>query len=294
MNNEREIQRSRNGTRRISKQMMAFVMALTLVVSMLCPIIAQAANVSVQQIRVTDPHKSFDTNGWKFSTRSGEVGYCFPKFNNSSGKNNRYPLYCIEPIGTIQKVSSPTSMPEVKSIDATLSSVPNAQGLSATQLKDMLGRIYTYGFHDKTTWSSSGTQKCVGQKAQWLATQILVWEAMVGQRDANFNYKPQTSGKPVKTYAGYQYSGSGSIWSSIEPIYNEYATAIQNSYKTSTTPEFMKDTEAEASKKENVKELRQNADGTYSLDLTDTNNTIDKYQLTFPKGISGDVNIFAV
>ena len=52
MNNEREIQRSRNGTRRISKQMMAFVMALTLVVSMLCPIIAQAANVSVQQIRV--------------------------------------------------------------------------------------------------------------------------------------------------------------------------------------------------------------------------------------------------
>ena len=160
------------------------------------------------------------------------------------------------------------------SVDSVLATANNPK-LSTAQMKDLFGRIIQNGLSGKVKFSvSSSAQNMNTEMAEWLATQILIWETLVGQRDANFNYVEPTSGKPVKTYAGEKWS------SMVKSPYERIEKAVKESLKNSITPQFMFDTKEDAAKAENVRELKPEADGKYSLTLTDTNNVLDKYTLS--------------
>ena len=272
MNTEREVQRPRNGTHRISRRTTAWIMTFALIISMLCPILVQAADVTVRQAKVYCHHDSFSTNGWKFSgSLKDETDYCYPKYRQDTHEA----VYCIEPAATmISQNGNGTPMNKQPSVDSVLATANNPK-LSTAQMKDLFGRIIQNGLSGKVKFSvSSSAQNMNTEMAEWLATQILIWETLVGQRDANFNYVEPTSGKPVKTYAGEKWS------SMVKSPYERIEKAVKESLKNSITPQFMFDTKEDAAKAENVRELKPEADGKYSLTLTDTNNVLDKYTLS--------------
>ena len=280
MNTEHEIHRSRSGTHRISKRTMSMVMVLALLMSMVFPIVAQAASVKVRQGQYRGSHSSFKTNDWQFE------GYScyYPKCADNGGKQGDI-LYCIEPVGVINENTG--SMNNV-SVSNTLKTAMNSNGkndagINASQLEDLMGRICLYGSHGTAKFHIGNTKYNPDTPSkQWLATQLLIWEALVGQRDADFNYVAPKSGKPVaQTYA----NGN---WSAVKPYYDEYAKAVQDSIKNSKTPSFMYDTEDEAEQKARVFPNSDNS--THTMELTDENGTLGAYTLTFPEGVEGTVS----
>lgn len=56
-------------------------------------------------------------------------------------------------------------------------------------IKEYIGRIMTYGWQGNasTSWMSSNPDHA-NQMAGYIATQLLVWETIVGERDSQFNH----------------------------------------------------------------------------------------------------------
>ena len=142
-------------------------------------------------------------------------------------------------------------------------------------IKEYIGRIMTYGWQGNasTSWMSSNPDHA-NQMAGYIATQLLVWETIVGERDSQFNHvDANAQGKSnVTEYISAEHPLRSQIFSQY--------SAIESAVKRHTMlPNFFSST-ADAG----AYELKWDGEK-YSATLTDTNGVLGDY--TFSSSTAG-------
>ena len=131
--------------------------------------------------------------------------------------------------------------------------------ISPNEIKLFIGRIMQYGYQGNisTKWV---TQDDLDSMAHAYATQLLIWETVVGERDKNFN-KVDTGGADAVL----------SVLAEGNPLKSramEYYYSMEESVKTHTIlPTFMSGTQEQAQNVDMAWDWEQ-----YTAVLTDTNN----------------------
>ena len=133
-------------------------------------------------------------------------------------------------------------------------------------MKTLLGRIMQYGYQGNLSLDWRSQNKVDADKlAHMMATQVLVWETVVGERDADFNHVDPGSADAVK-----------SVYRTSHPLYSRFSAyydSIEASVKKHTVvPSFMDRSEEAAQTVELV------WDGSrYTATLTDANGVLSEY-----------------
>lgn len=133
-------------------------------------------------------------------------------------------------------------------------------------MKTLLGRIMQYGYQGNLSldWRSQNDSDA-DKLAHMMATQVLVWETVVGERDADFNHVDPGSADAVK-----------SVYCTSHPLYSRFSAyydSIEASVKKHTVvPSFMDRSEEAAQ----TVELSWDG-GRYTATLTDTNSVLSEY-----------------
>lgn len=133
-------------------------------------------------------------------------------------------------------------------------------------MKTLLGRIMQYGYQGNLSldWRSQNDADA-DKLAHMMATQVLVWETVVGERDADFNHIAPDNADAVK-----------SVYRTSHPLYSRFSAyydSIEASVKKHTiVPSFMDRSET------NAQTVELNWDGKrYTATLTDTNGVLSEY-----------------
>lgn len=133
-------------------------------------------------------------------------------------------------------------------------------------MKTLLGRIMQYGYQGNLSldWRSQNDADA-DKLAHMMATQVLVWETVVGERDADFNHVDPGSADAVK-----------SVYRTSHPLYSRFSAyydSIEASVKKHTVvPSFMDRSE------EDAQTVELSWDGSrYTATLTDTNSVLSEY-----------------
>lgn len=185
--------------------------------------------------------------------------------------------YCIEP-GTAQDTGdSYTSKDE--SFWDNLPSDFNST-ISSYDIKLFIGRIMQYGYTGpiSTSWKSQNASDA-NALAQAMATQVLIWETIVGERDEDFAHVSPGSYDAVKESV----STAHPLYSQFISYYNSIEASVQ---RHSSIPSFM-------SKNPNrAKTVELEWDGSvYTATLTDYNFVLDDYTFSANEdGISFSVS----
>lgn len=133
-------------------------------------------------------------------------------------------------------------------------------------MKTLLGRIMQYGYQGNLSldWRSQN-EADADKLAHMMATQVLVWETVAGERDADFNHVDPGSADAVK-----------SVYRTSHPLYSRFSAyydSIEASVKKHTVvPSFMDRSEEAAQ----TVELSWDG-GRYTATLTDTNGVLSEY-----------------
>lgn len=194
-------------------------------------------------------------NGWR--TQKG----CFTTVR-AMGSYEGNICYCIE-IGVPQETGDTFTQKGEGFWDNYPSSYNST--IEPYEIKQFIGRIFQYGYTGtiSTSWRS---QNEGGDKlAHAVATQLLIWETVIGERDSDFHH--------VNT-GGYdavldQISANHPLRSKILSYYNSIAASVQ---KHSELPSFLSKSTGKA---QNI-ELEWDGE-TYTATLTDTNGVLGNY-----------------
>ena len=157
-------------------------------------------------------------------------------------------LYCLEP---------------GKAITTSVYSESSMTG-AMLQYEEMLGRVFLYAFTGKP--DSTTTYQ------QYIATQMLVWEVLAGQRDDNFN-QVKNGYTPVKDAFGSFQSTAAS--NAVKAYYDQYEANIKAHSKNITFAEQYKNIALK-------NPPTSNADGTYTF--TDKNSQLGNFDITVTNG----------
>ena len=197
-------------------------------------------------------------NGWK----TGTSRYTTVRAMGSYTGNI---CYCIE-IGVPQQTGDSYTKKGEDFWDNYPSSYNST--ISPDDIKLFIGRIFQYGYTGtiSTSWRS---QNEGGDKlAHAVATQLLIWETVIGERDENFN-KVSTGGKDAVLD---QISPNHPLYDKIMSYYNSMAASVQ---KHSKLPSFLSKTPGSA------QEIELEWDGSkYTVTLTDSNNVLSGYKFS--------------
>lgn len=133
-------------------------------------------------------------------------------------------------------------------------------------MKTLLGRIMQYGYQGNLSldWRSQN-EADADKLAHMMATQVLVWETVVGERDADFNHIAPDNADAVK-----------SVYRTSHPLYGRFSAyydSIEASVKKHTiVPSFMDRSE------EDAQTVELSWDGSrYTATLTDANGVLSEY-----------------
>ncbi len=207
-------------------------------------------------------------NGW----HSGSATHTNLKAIGSYSGNI---AYCIEPGVSLNVGQTVTQYDENYFNNITANDV-----ISGDEIRLLIGRILQYGYQGgvSVSWRSQNEDaaNCI---AHAYATQLLVWETIVGERDANFNHVSVSGCSSVKDVV----SSSHPLRSKIFNYYNAMVSSIQSH---TTVPSFC------AKSTGSAKTLELEWNGTnYSTTLTDTNGVLSKYSFSASiDGVSFSVN----
>jgi hypothetical protein len=218
------------------------------------PLTAYAADVKVDIVNVPGWTRATVHNLWN----GGHIEpFAFPVI--STGGNL---LYCIEPGADLHTGNEMNLNNYVDNI--TTPSIHEA--FAVTKL---LGRLFQY-----VDYSGSGMPiSTTAGTAQYVAAQLLVWETVQGERDADFGYVSPPSGFGSVTDT---ITNSANISQDKKDQVFAYYNSFVNSVKAHTRiPSFSRYSTATAP----TYELADTT-GTFSLALTDSNNVLSRYSFS--------------
>ena len=193
-------------------------------------------------------------NGWETSKSSKNIIRAMESYSGPV-------CYCIEP-GVIQN----TGDTFVSRGDDFWDSIPDDLNhtLTGEEIRTVIGRILQYGYTGKvsTAWYSQN-ETDANKLADLLATQLLVWETIVGERDLNFNHVSPGDGYDcVAEYISENHPLH-------DRVFSYYDSIVSKVRKHTTIPSFC------------GKEYSLAWDGErYSVTLTDTNGILDQFAVS--------------
>lgn len=177
-------------------------------------------------------------------------------------------VYCIEP-GIPCKTGDNYSGLDENFWDNYPSSLNST--ISPTVIKAYIGRIMQYGWqgNGNTSWNSANASHA-NDMAHLIATQLLVWETVAGERDSQFAHvwgSSQGKNNIIEVIAD-----NHPLRSQIFSYYSQMESAVQ---KHTMLPSFFTRSSASAG----IYELAWN-DTNYSVTLTDTNGVLGNYRFS--------------
>ena len=201
-------------------------------------------------------------NGWHTGSATHTNLKAIGSFSGNVG-------YCIEPGVHLSMGQSMTQYDENYFNNIQANGV-----ISGDEIRQYIGRILQYGYRGtiSTSWRSQN-EAAANSIAHAYATQLLIWETIVGERDANFNHKAASGCSNVKDVV----NATHPLRSKIFSYYDSMVASIQ---KHTVVPSFCNRSAGSA------KTLELEWDGSkYTTTLTDTNNVLSNY--SFSATISG-------
>lgn len=201
-------------------------------------------------------------NGWHTGSATHTNLKAIGSFSGNVG-------YCIEPGVHLSMGQSMTQYDENYFNNIQANGV-----ISGDEIRQYIGRILQYGYRGtiSTSWRSQN-EAAANSIAHAYATQLLIWETIVGERDANFNHKAASGCSNVKDVV----NAAHPLRSKIFSYYNSMVASIQ---KHTVVPSFCNRSAGSA------KTLELEWDGSkYTTTLTDANNVLSNY--SFSASISG-------
>jgi len=181
---------------KFSKRVMALTLSLLFVFTALSGTIsiAASANASVQEVQVQliafpryVPGQPYNPRPWGRPALNLMSGWhvASSRVFTAIGdvNNNMYAVYCVQPGVPIHTgdrnplISSETFLRDY-----------NNGILDAIQIQEHIGRIFQYGYTGRITTTMS-----YNQLAEYIATQLLIWEVIVGERNPDFSHRAPPS-----------------------------------------------------------------------------------------------------
>ena len=247
----------------------AAALLLALVLCFACVGTASAAeDVSGKVYLISYPRdgdENYHTGSWGHDALYFRHGWKLSASNyldvRAIGSYDANICYCIEP-GVIQNTGDAFS----RMGEDFWENMPDFNDLmTPQQMKRYIGRIMTYGYTGgvSTQWRS---QNAGGEKlAQAYATQLLIWETVVGERDADFRYVAPTDADAVREVIRDTHPLR-------EKIFAYYDAIVSNVQKHTKVPSFCAKNLREA----RTVTLEWNGNA-YSTVLTDENGVLENY-----------------
>ena len=261
------------------KRAVSFVMATVLSLSAFMSIgtsTAFAASGEKTKVYMVDFPRDGDTNYdgvWGHSNLTLKNGWHTGSSTHTNlkaiGSYSGNIAYCIEPGVSLSSGQSMNKYDENYFNNITANGV-----ISGDEIRLFIGRILQYGYRGtiSTSWRSQN-ESAANSIAHAYATQLLIWETVVGERDANFNHKAASGCSNVKDVINAKHP----LRSKIMSYYNSMVSSVQNH---TVVPSFC--TKSSGSAK--VNELEWNG-SKYVATLTDSNGVLSNYD--FKANISG-------
>lgn len=264
------------------KRSTSLFLAVLMCFSSLIGVTATAHAATKQDVYIIDLPRGKETNKEHWGHPAYELMNGWSTFNTdyvtvkAIGDYEGDSCYCIEPgvpLYTGDKLSK-----EAESFWDNYPSKYN-KTIDPDTIKVYLGRIMQYGYTGKNSvdWVSTNSSKA-DDCTNHLATQLLVWETVIGERDENFNHVDATKhGKHnIKEIISSKHPLRSKIFS--------HYSRIEKSVKQHTTvPSFASRSKSKAKSIE----LKWNGKN-YSTTINDTNGVLSNYDfsgsgLTFSK-----------
>ena len=261
------------------KRAVSFVMATVLSLSAFMSIgtsTAFAASGEKTKVYMVDFPRDGDTNYdgvWGHSNLTLKNGWHTGSSTHTNlkaiGSYSGNIAYCIEPGVSLSSGQSMNKYDENYFNNITANGV-----ISGDEIRLFIGRILQYGYRGtiSTSWRSQN-ESAANSIAHAYATQLLIWETVVGERDTNFNHKAASGCSNVKDVINAKHP----LRSKIMSYYNSMVSSVQ---KHTVVPSFC--TKSSGSAK--VNELEWNG-SKYLATLTDSNGVLSNY--AFKASISG-------
>lgn len=264
------------------KRSTSLFLAVLMCFSSLIGVTATAHAATKQDVYIIDLPRGKETNKEHWGHPAYELMNGWSTFNTdyvtvkAIGDYEGDSCYCIEP-----GVSLYTGDKLSKEAESFWDNYPSKYNktIDPDTIKVYLGRIMQYGYTGKNSvdWVSTNSSKA-DDCANHLATQLLVWETVIGERDENFNHVDATKhGKHnIKEIISSKHPLRSKIFS--------HYSRIEKSVKQHTTvPSFASRSKSKA----RSVELKWNGKN-YSATINDTNGVLSNYDfngsgLTFSK-----------
>lgn len=264
------------------KRSTSLFLAVLMCFSSLIGVTATAHAATKQDVYIIDLPRGKETNKEHWGHPAYELMNGWSTFNTdyvtvkAIGDYEGDSCYCIEP-----GVSLYTGDKLSKEAESFWDNYPSKYNktIDPDTIKVYLGRIMQYGYTGKNSvdWVSTNSSKA-DDCANHLATQLLVWEMVIGERDENFNHVDATKhGKHnIKEIISSKHPLRSKIFS--------HYSRIEKSVKQHTTvPSFASRSKSKA----RSIELKWNGKN-YSTTINDTNGVLSNYDfsgsgLTFSK-----------
>lgn len=264
------------------KRSTSLFLAVLMCFSSLIGVTATAHAATKQDVYIIDLPRGKETNKEHWGHPAYELMNGWSTFNTdyvtvkAIGDYEGNSCYCIEP-----GVSLYTGDKLSKEAESFWDNYPSKYNktIDPDTIKVYLGRIMQYGYTGKNSvdWVSTNSSKA-DDCANHLATQLLVWETVIGERDENFNHVDATKhGKHnIKEIISSKHPLRSKIFS--------HYSRIEKSVKQHTTvPSFASRSKSKA----RSIELKWNGKN-YSTTINDTNGVLSNYDfsgsgLTFSK-----------
>lgn len=264
------------------KRSTSLFLAVLMCFSSLIGVTATAHAATKQDVYIIDLPRGKETNKEHWGHPAYKLMNGWSTFNTdyvtvkAIGDYEGDSCYCIEP-----GVSLYTGDKLSKEAESFWDNYPSKYNktIDPDTIKVYLGRIMQYGYTGKNSvdWVSTNSSKA-DDCANHLATQLLVWETVIGERDENFNHVDATKhGKHnIKEIISSKHPLRSKIFS--------HYSRIEKSVKQHTTvPSFASRSKSKA----RSIELKWNGKN-YSTTINDTNGVLSNYDfsgsgLTFSK-----------
>lgn len=249
------------------------IIAMLLLAVMFCSSAAQvfaATQVSINCVnlpRGDDPNKSNWGHG-KLTLMNGVTYNSTDKFvakgvNSYTGKV----AYCVEPGKVLQDGDG------LVKDENFWENLEDNKTINASTIQMYISRIMYYGYSGKldVLWSSKNSADA-NEMGNMIATQILIWETLVGERDSKFN-KVDASKYGCNNILD-TIAANHPLRSQIMSNYNRIVSSVQSH---SALPSFMSSSSSTA---ESVELTYDSSSGKYKAVLTDSNNVLSKFSFS--------------